>query len=1027
MRSSVVGLSRLLVLCCIAIPGIHAAEPSNSDLDRKFSQTVKPFLTSYCIGCHSGSAPAAQFDLAPYSSMAAVVRDYPHWNSVLEKLSAKQMPPKAMKQPADEVRQEVINWIEAVRTNEARKNAGDPGVVLAHRLSNSEYNYTIRDLTGVDLQPTREFPVDPANPAGFDNSGESLTMSPALLNKYLQAAREVANHMVLTPDGFDFSPTPMLVETDREKYAILRIINFYESQPTDYADYFQAAWRFKHRAELGKPGDTLAGIAADAKLSAKYLPAIWEILEGTDNEVGPVAKLRGMWRGLPAPPVSDQEQLRTKVVEMRDFVTRIRKHTAMQFAAPVVRGLPAGSQPLLNWKLLQFNLHRRNSDPKALRNDTDPPPVAPTIPRYAGLHQEGAPRWAALMEKDRIDDTDLVVPAAERSRYEAAFERLASVFPDVFYVKERGRFFPDDSQDKGRLLSAGYHNVMGYWRDDTPLMELILDENGQKKLDRLWDEFDFISDHTHSTWVQFYFNQSGEVLGKGAESGFERPSDKNVSTPDIIFKLRDLYLAKAEASNNPEAVKAINHHFERVNDTLRRMEKMRVDAEPRHVEALVSFAERAYRRPLSQEEREKTAAFYHTLREKGGLSHEEAIRDSIVSVLMSPKFCYRIEQSATPTATKSVAPKATVAPAKLAKTAPAATAGQPLPSSALASRLSYFLWASMPDQELAAHAKAGDLQKPEVITAQARRMMKDPRANGLAVEFTGNWLEFRQFQQHNAVDRERFPSFDNDLREAMFEEPVRFMENLIRNDGSILDLLYGNYTFVNPVLAKHYGMPEVPGKPDHWVRVDDAQKYGRGGILPMAVFLTQNAPGLRTSPVKRGHWLVSRVLGEVIPAPPPNVPELPQDESRFQLPLREMLAKHRDNPACASCHQRFDAYGLVFEGYGPIGEKRANDLAGHPVDARAAFPGGSQGSGVEAVQAYIREHRQNEFIDNVSRKLLAYALGRSLMISDEPTILQMRNVAIANGYRFAPLVETVVTSPQFLNRRRIEIPQQKGE
>src|SRR4051794_11083231 len=686
MRSSVLPFVQFAVLCGIAIPQVHAAEPTNSDLERQFTQTVKPFLTSYCIGCHSGSTPAAQFDLAPYSTMAAVVRDYGHWNTVLEKLSAKQMPPKGLKQPADDTRQAVIDWIEAMRAAEARKNAGDPGVVLAHRLSNSEYNYTIRDLTGVDLQPTKEFPVDPANPAGFDNSGESLTMSPALLNKYLQAAREVANHMVLTPDGFDFSPTPMLVETDREKYAILRIVNFYESQPTDYADYFQAAWRFKHRSELGKPGDTLDGIAKDAKLSAKYLPLVWEILEATDNEVGPIAKLRDMWRSLPAPVANEPEQLREKCVEMRDFVTRIRQHTAMQFAAPVVRGLPAGSQPLLNWKLLQFNTHRRNSDPKALRNDTDPPPVEPTIPKYAGLHQEAAPRWAALMAKARMNDTDLVVPAAERPRYEAAFERLASVFPDVFYVKDRGRFFPDDSQDKGRLLSAGYHNVMGYWRDDNPLMELILDQNGQKQLNRLWDEFDFISDHTHSTWVQFYFNQSGEVLGKGAESGFERPSEKNVSTPEIIFKLRDLYVAKAEASNNPVAVEAVKHHFQWVNDTLRRMEKMRVDAEPHHAEALVNFAERAYRRPLSQEEREKTAAFYRSLREKGGLSHEEAVRDSLVSILMSPKFCYRIEQSAAPatTTTKAVSPKAAVTPAKLAKTAPTAAIGQPLPSSALA-------------------------------------------------------------------------------------------------------------------------------------------------------------------------------------------------------------------------------------------------------------------------------------------------------------------------------------------------------
>ena len=201
----------------------------------------------------------------------------------------------ASSRPRKPARQ-VIDWVQAVRTNEARKNAGDPGPVLARRLSNAEYNYTIRDLTGVDIRPTREFPVDPANTAGFDNSGESLSMSPALLNKYLQAAREVGDHMVLTPDGFDFAPHPMLVETDREKYAIQRIVDFYERQPTDYADYFQAAWRFKHRAALGKPAATLAGIAAEAKVSAKYLPMVWQILEerrSDEQEVGPIAKLAG--------------------------------------------------------------------------------------------------------------------------------------------------------------------------------------------------------------------------------------------------------------------------------------------------------------------------------------------------------------------------------------------------------------------------------------------------------------------------------------------------------------------------------------------------------------------------------------------------------------------------------------------------------------------------------------------------------------------------------------------------------------
>jgi Protein of unknown function (DUF1588)/Protein of unknown function (DUF1585) len=241
--------------------------------------------------------------------------------------------------------------------------------------------------------------------------------------------------------------------------------------------------------------------------------------------------------------------------------------------------------------------------------------------------------------------------------------------------------------------------------------------------------------------------------------------------------------------------------------------------------------------------------------------------------------------------------------------------------------------------------------------------------------------------------------------------------------------VYGRHTFVNPVLAKHYGMPEMArgAENDTWVRVEDATEYRRGGLLPMSVFLTQNSPGLRTSPVKRGYWVVRRVLGETIPPPPPNVPELPQDEAKSDLPLREMLAKHRDNPSCASCHARFDSFGLAFEGFGPIGEKRSNDLAGRPVDTRVDFPGGKQGIGYEGVQRFIREHRQQDFVDNLSRKLLAYSLGRSLLLSDEPLIERITAKLAANEYRFTGLVDSIVTSPQFVNRRSPDAPDQKGD
>jgi hypothetical protein len=1005
---------RVVVLACLVAGAVVPAFAApHSGLDQQLDQVVRPYVLKYCTGCHSGKTPAAQFDLKSYDSLDSVTREYPRWALVAERLTAKTMPPAPVPAPPEQETRRILDWIQAVRAEEIKKYAGDPGIVSARRLSNAEYDYTIRDLTGQDLHLTREFPVDPANQAGFDNSGESLTMSPSLLNKYLQAAREVANHAVFLPDGLAFAPYPMLVETDREKYAVQRIVQFYFSQPTKYADYFEAAWRYKHRAALGKAHATLPSLATEAKLSPKYLQSVWQILN-EPGAIGPVRKLQNMWQALPSPESTNAPAaLSAKCVEMQDFVTRIRAHTAMQFWAPVVKGIPAASQPLLNWKLRAYSLHRRDSDPNALRNDTDPPPVVPEIPKYAGLHQEAAPRWAALMARDRAGDADLIVPAAERKRYEAAFSRFASVFPDHFYITERGRYFPDDSEDKGRLLSAGYHSVLGFYRDDRPLMELILDEKGEKEINSLWNEFDFIANATERTWLQYFFNQSGEVYGRGAESASDRPANHAITDSEVINTLRDAYVAKALAkpSNDPIAPVAIRDHFDHINATLRSLEKQHKEAQPKHLDALLRFAARAYRRPLTSAERDDLLSYYQTLRTRNELSHEDAIREALVNVLMSPDFLYRIDlQSSSKT---SGAPTIQTVSVKSSS----AISARPLSSYALASRLSYFLWASMPDDELVAHAAAGDLQRKDVLLSETKRMLRDARISGLATEFTGNWLSFRQFEKNNSVDRERFPMFNNDLREAMFQEPIRLVADALARDRSIYDLLYANDTFVNPALAGFYGIPDVKGNADHWVHVNDAAKYGRGGLLPMAVFLTQNSPGLRTSPVKRGSWVVQKVLGEIIPPPPPVVPELPHDEAKMELPVRDMLAKHRAVAMCAACHSRFDSYGLAFEGYGPVGNARTKDLAGRPVDTFVTYPGGATGDAVQGLRTFIREHKQQEFLANLSRKLLAYALSRSLQLSDEPLLERMQAQAATNDYKFSALVETIVTSPQFLNKR----------
>jgi mono/diheme cytochrome c family protein len=1006
-----------------AKPVAAPSSPTAAELEKQYAKTVLPFLQTYCASCHGKDQPAAQLDLTSYPTMAAVVKGLPHWSLVLEKLAKKQMPPDGSTQPPAKQVEAVMAWIQAARQLEISRNAGDPGPVLARRLSNAEYNYTIRDLTGVDLQPTREFPVDPANQEGFDNTGESLTLSSGLMKKYVQAARGIADNLALTSTGIEFAAHPVLAETDRDKFCIFRIVDFYKKQPTDFADYFQAAWRYKHRAALGAPDATLEGVAAKAQVSPRYLALVWKTLNDSENKVGPIASLQTRWNALPGPVSGTKETpeaVRTNCVALRDWVVALRKNVAWKFDnLKVPRGFSVGGQCFVLWKDRQYASHRRQLYPDGLQVGGIPDS------QVVSERRRGSKEKTEKTVTDPVD-ADLFVPKEEAARapYIKSFDQFCSVFPDAFYISERGRMFVNEAGDKGRLLTAGLHNSMGYFRDDTPLMELLLNEKEQQELNHLWLDFNMVAavpERMHLEFFVYERAESGTMVDP--EFNFARAEDKDSLSDEKIKRLADLYLAKAKKNGGqPEALQAIEEHFQWVSKTIRATERARLAAEPLHRKALLDFASRAYRRPLSAAEKTNLLGFYQSLRQKEGLNEQDAISDSVVSILMSPNFLFRLDLEAPPAPT----PSSRLRTASMTSASPRAVAApsgdpklEPLSDYALASRLSYFLWSSMPDKELLSHAAAGDLHKPEVLTAQTRRMLRDPRVRALALEFAGNWLDFRHFEEHNAVDRNRFPTFTNELREAMFEEPVHFLMDEFQNNRSVLDLLYGKYTFVNATLAKHYGMTDIPATAgDNWVRVPDADRYGRGGLLPMAIFLTENSPGLRTSPVKRGYWMVKRVLGEHIPPPPPNVPELPKDEGALgDQTLRQALERHRADPSCAGCHARFDSYGLVFEGYGPIGERRSKDLGGKPVDMKAPFPGGEVQSGVEGLQSFVRRQREQDFLDTYCRKLLSYGLGRSLLPSDEPTLREMRKRLTQNEYRFDTLAETIVNSRQFRNRR----------
>ncbi|MDB5309010.1 MAG: Protein of unknown function (DUF1587)/Protein of unknown function (DUF1592)/Protein of unknown [Gemmataceae bacterium] len=970
-----------------APPAAKPAPPADP-LEQRFAARVQPFLERYCFSCHGPKKQSAGLDLSRDTTAAAIAKNAQHWEVVLDRLGAKEMPPEdAKRQPEPDERAAVVEWLRELRDREAERNAGDPGPVLARRLSTAEYDNTVRDLTGVDIRPTREFPVDPANQAGFDNSGESLAMSPALLKKYLAAARLVADHVVLKPDGFVFAPHPAVTDTDRDKYCVRRIVDFYQRHQVDYADYFLAAWKFRHRDPLGRSGVELGRFATEMGLSPKYLALVWSVLNETEMDAGPLAAVRKMWAELPPPDPAKPDAARPACQRMRDLVVLLRRQLKPSAPQLQVNGISAGSQPFVLWRNRQLaGKHRSYSGE----------PVADL--RKLADQLKGAD--AGLAKLFAVENPD----AEAGRRLRASFERFCAAFPGAFFVSDRGPYFNPNAAGQGRLLTAGFHLMQGFFRDDGPLGELILDEREKRELDALWDELNFVTLVPVRQYKDFIFFERAEPprFMREAEFDFARSEDKDATSEAKMNRLAEAYLAKAKKQKaGEEALGAIKTYFATISADIRGVERGRLAAEPGHLDALVNFAGRAYRRPLSAAERDDLLAFYRALRQKDGLGHEDALRDAIVSVLMSPHFCYRFDL------------------------AEPGRGVRPLSDYALASRLSYFLWSSMPDAELLAHAAAGDLHRSDVLTAQTRRMLRDSRVRGLATEFGGNWLDFRRFEEHNSVDRDRFPGFTNELRQAMFEEPVRYLVDVAQGNRPVLDLLYGPDTFVNRPLAKHYGMPDPPAGPDAWVHVEDAQRYGRGGLLPMAVFLTKNAPGLRTSPVKRGYWVVRRLLGEQIPPPPPTVPELPKDEANLgELTLPQVLARHRQDRSCAGCHNRFDSVGLVFEGFGPVGERRTKDLGGRPVGTGATFPDGTDRDGINGLREYLREKRQAEYVDNLCRKLFSYALGRSLLLSDRKALDAMRTKLTVDGYAFGSLVESIVASPQFLNKRGRDDPRE---
>ena len=405
---------------------------------------------------------------------------------------------------------------------------------------------------------------------------------------------------------------------------------------------------------------------------------------------------------------------------------------------------------------------------------------------------------------------------------------------------------------------------------------------------------------------------------------------------------------------------------------------------------LETLAERAYRRPVSRDDLEPLLRFYGEGRAAGGF--EAGIQRAVEALLVDPKFLFRIERD-----------PSDVKPGTIYR----------LTDLELASRLSFFLWSTMPDDELRTLAADGQLSDPAVLEQQVRRMLADDRATSLVDNFAAQWLFLRNLRTV-APDRNRFPDFDGNLREAMEQEVVLWVESQIREDRGLVELLTADYTYVNERLARHYGIPNISG--NHMRRVT-LENEARHGLLGKAGILTVTSYAHRTSPVIRGKWILENILGAPPPPPPPDVPPLEEnDGTKDPKTIRELLSQHRANPVCASCHAKMDPLGFAVEKFDAIGKYRELD-AGEPIDDSGQLPDGSEFTGLAELNRVL-ETRGDEFVTMLTGKLLTYAMGRGTDHHDMPTVRAIMREA-APDYRWSSIILGITKSMPFQMRTAV--------
>ena len=1054
-------------------------------------------LGEFCVDCHGKGKPKGGVSVArllDHMTPEGVAAEWQHWMAIADRLETRQMPPDdADVFPSETQRAEAVRWIREAFDRYDARHAGEPGRVTVRRLTSAEYGYAIRDLTGIDIAVGVDASSDAVGGEGFANFGDVQFVQDASVERYLEAARQVADHAVIGAGPLDFYPDPG--KTGLELSALHRIEALYTTRgfrvvsgeggrPFGFDRYgkaLYAAWHFRHRAALGEPSVTLRTLAAREGITSRFAEHIWEVVNRQGAGYPTRTTIEG-WQAM-SPPGADRTVAVAAARRASDALVKTLVTWPSWFFA---RGdLAAGGQgdenPLvfddttlgatltaryahsLNRRPLRpasripgpwtvhlavDALHRAGDDAPVViwRNARvvlrTPPPPPPATPEPAAVARARVPgpivETRPLRSVLRADvvarlgfgsspDGTTLGPDDFATREGTSFTidtPVGEFVAELHMEAELGRdrqsvvrvmvgdtaagparapgqrvFLADPASDGYRTFRAGiaeyvallppnshgaanpadkdpvpapfdntynspehdaFVTTVKYQRTDDFFTRNIVDGDDRARLEHAWNDL-FGSWPYHDAYLGMLLDHFG------------------VKTDHrTIADMTPARVAALPAAAQPH-VRHLRVHHDAVVQAMRQ-------AEPGHLADAIAFAGRAWRRPVTPAEARSLRAFYRASRTTRQLDHDGALRALLARILMSPSFLYRLEAAPGLTETR-------------------------LDDWEIASRLSFFLWSSIPDAELRRAAAAGQLRTRAAIARQVRRMTGDAKARRLSTEFFGQWLGFYHFDQYRGVDTARFPEFTDDVKRAMLDEAVSTFEYIVRERRPVREILHADYVFVNRPLASFYGIDVPLTTAGPVQRVDGARAFDRGGALRLGAVLTTTSAPLRTSPVKRGDWILRRILGTPTPPPPADAGTLPADDKSFEgQTLRQRLAQHKSRPQCASCHLRIDPLGFPLEGFDAVGRRRTAYADGNPVDLTGEFRDRRTIVGADGLLTFLQQN-EAAVMTTLSRKMIGYALGRNPQASDRRLIADM--VAAGGDASFTDLATAVATSRQF--------------